>query len=275
MENNSNNFGEKVWNVIKKILLIITSPIWFPWKVLFVRKEGRKFNQVDANTKMFRILRSPITKTLKFIVFLGIIFLEILIVHKVRYSSITYPFTKNAVMNYYLDEKMLEADGLDGSYKEEFETAFGYIDEWGLDEKNKMNVILNSDFFKDSLKYTDNEAISYILNKFNTDSVFRENVRIFVKNINGTITRFINEIPEKDFAELKDFLGPIINVSSWAIDYAGVLDIGGAVFNWAQEKYSIPEKSLKINAQDIEKGIKTGMDFGNGSSLQTVLDYWK
>ena len=90
-----------------------------------------------------------------------------------------------------------------------------------------------------------------------------------------TITRFINEIPENDFARLNNFLGPIITVSSWAIDYAGVLNIGGAVFNWAVTKYNIEEKSLHANAFDIEKAIKSVFDYSNGASLNTVTNYWR
>lgn len=268
-------FLEKVWNVVKMVFIVITAPIWFPWKLLFFRKEGRKFNQVDFSTKTFRILRSPITKTLKFAVFICVILLEILIVHKVRYSVITYPFTKNAVVNYYLNSNNLEISGLDETYKQEFQTAFDYIDTWSLDEKNKMHVILDSNLVKSSLKYTDNETISYILNKFNNDTTFSEEIRVLVKNINSTITRFINEIPADDLNKLNNFLSPIITVGSWAIDYAGALDLGGAVFDWAEEEYALKEKSLKINSEDIDKAIKTAEDYSNGSSLQTVSNYWK
>lgn len=269
------NIWMSIWKVIKIILLVITAPVWGPWKLLFVRKEGRKFNEVDSKTKTLRLIRSPFTKTFKFIVFVGIIFLEILIIHKVRYSVVTYPLTKNAVVNYYLNENRVELEGMDENYKDLFQTAFDYIDEWSLDEKNKMNVILNSDVVKDSLKYATNDTISYVLNKFNTDEGFRENVRNVVKNINSIVTRFINEIPRDDFDRLNTFLKPIISVGSWAIDYAGALDIGGAVFNWAIGEYNIQEKSLNAKPEDIEKSIKTMVDYSNGSSLQTVLNYWK
>lgn len=266
---------QKIWRVIKIILLVITAPIWGPWKLLFFRKEGRKFSEVDSKTQTLRLVRSPITKPLKFVLFLAIIFLEVLIVHKVRYSVLTYPLTKNAVVNYYLNENRVELEGIDDNYKESFQTAFDYIDEWSLDEKNKMNVILDSDVVKDSLKYATNETISYALNKFNNDEAFRENVRLVVKNINSTITRFINEIPRDDFDRLNNFLKPIISVGSWAIDYAGALDIGGAVFNWSIGEYNIKEKSLNAKPEDIEKSIKTMVDYSNGASLNTVRNYWK
>lgn len=274
-DKHQDNIFEKVLKVIKLILLIITSPIWFPWKLLFVRKEGNKFNEVDPKTQMFRIIRSPFTKTLKFIVFIFVILLEVLLVYKIRYSPITYPLTRNSVRGYYLNENRINIEGADENYKDEFEIALDYIDTWELNEKNKMNVILDSDIVKNSLKYTDNETISYILTKFNNDAEFREDVRNFVKNINSTITRFINELPENEFNRLNNFLGPIITVSSWAIDYAGALDIGGAVFNWAVNRYNIGEKSLHATPANIEKAIKTGIDYTNGKSLNTVKSYWK
>lgn len=264
----------KIWKIIMKILMVITAPIWFPWKVLFVRKKGNKFNDVDSNTKMWRLLRSPVTKTLKFCVFLFIILLEIIIVHKIRYSPITYPFTRNAVMNYYLNENKMEVDGAIENYQDEFQILLSYVEIWDLDEKNKMHNILNSDLVKLSLKYTDDATISYILNKFNNDEVFRGNVRIFIKDINSTITRFLKEIPEADFKRLNTFLGPIITVSSWAIDYAGALEIGGAVFKWEVEENNISEKSLKVSAHNIELAIKTGFDYHDGASLETVKSYW-
>lgn len=275
-EKKNQSVGEKIWNVIKIVLLVITSPVWFPWKVLFVRKEGNKYKDVDDRTKMLRLLRSPITKTLKFALFLFIILLEVLIVHKIRYSPITYPLTKNSVRNYYLNENRIEIEGVDGTnYKTDFEIMLDYVDTWDLDEKNKMHVILDSDLVKLSIKHTDNDTVYYILNKFNTDATFREDVRKFVKNINSMVTRFINEIPENDMTRLNNFLGPIISVSSWAIDYAGALDIGGAVFNWAVDKYNIGEKSLHANVADIEKALKTGIDFSNGASLNAVTNYWR
>ena len=265
----------KIVNVLKCIFLVITSPIWFPWKILFVKKEGNKFKDVDSQTQMFRIIRAPLTKTLKFLVFIFVILLELLLVHKIRYSVVTYPLTKNSVRQYYLNENRMDIEGTDANYKDDFQIAFDYIDTWDLSEKNKMNVILDSDLVKSAIKYTDNETISYILTKFNTDANFRNDVRLFVKDINATVSRFIDEIPEKDFARLNNFLGPIISVSSWAIDYAGALDIGGAVFDWAVGKYNIQEKSLKVIPGNIEKAIRTGLDFGRGKSLETVSAYWK
>lgn len=269
------NIVQKIWNVIKIIFLVITSPIWFPWKVLFVKKEGNKFHEVDEKTRTFRIIRAPLTKTLKFIVFIFIILLEVLIVHKVRYSVITYPLTKNAVIDYYLNENRVDIEGIDEDYRDDFKTAFDYIDSWSLDEKNKMNVILDSDCTKLAIKYTNNETLSYILTKFNTDAAFREEVRNFVKDINQTISRLIKEIPESDFDKLNNFLNPIITVGSWAIDYAGALDIGDAVFKWAIDEYHWQEKSLNATPNTIDKAIKTGIDYTNGMSYQMVANYWK
>lgn len=270
-----NAFLNHVWKILKTILLILTAPVWVPWKVLFVRPEGEKFKDVDDKTKMWRLTRSFFTKILKFAIFLLVILLEILLVHKVRYSVVTYPLTKNAVRQFYLNENKLEDIGVEEDKLSDFEIMLGFIDTWDLDEKNKMHVILNSDLVKYAIKYSDNETVFYVIHKFNEDVVFRENVRKLIKNVNTTITRFINEIPENDFARLNNFLGPIITVSSWAIDYAGVLNIGGAVFNWAVTKYNIEEKSLHANAFDIEKAIKSVFDYSNGASLNTVTNYWR
>ena len=69
--------------VIKIIFLVITSPIWLPWRLLFVRRKGRKFNEVNTVTKVFRILRSPITKPLKFALFIFILVVEISLINKI------------------------------------------------------------------------------------------------------------------------------------------------------------------------------------------------
>lgn len=269
-----NELKEKILHVLKVIFLVITFPIWGPWKLLFVRKPGQKFKEVDRQTQINRLIRSPLTKTFKFAIFIAIILLEILIVHKIRYSAVTYPFTKNAVVDYYLNERRIELDGYEGDYKNDFETAFSFIDTWSLDEKNKMNVILNSDFMKNILKYVDNPTISYIINKFNTNEEFRENVRLFIKNINSNITRFIEEIPENDFNRLNNFLNPIITISSWAIDYASTLEIGDAVFKYEVNNYNIKEKSLHVDDYKIEKGIKSGIDYNNGKTLNEITNYW-
>lgn len=260
-----NKIIDTIGKILKIIFLTITIPFWGPWKLLYGFKKGEE--------KSYSLL--PLVNTLKFVVFLMLIILELFAFHKVLYSPITYPFTRNFVRNYYLNGSILEAEGIDKNKIDSFETMLGYIDEWEIEEKNKMSVILNSDFMKDVLKYTDNTTIYYVLDKFNNDEVFRDDLKAFIKNIDKNLTRFIKEIPDEELERLNTFLNPIIAVGSWAIDYAGALNIGGAVFDWAVNKYNIAEKSLHVNSFDLEKGIKTGNDFNDGASLETVASYWK
>lgn len=65
--------NNKVWQKIKPIFLFVTFPIWYPWKLLFIKKEGNKFKDVDSQTKIFRIIRAPITKSLKLVCYIFII----------------------------------------------------------------------------------------------------------------------------------------------------------------------------------------------------------
>ncbi len=259
----------EILSTIKKILkiafLTITIPFWGPWKLLYGFKKKQKESYA----------LKPLVNTLKFFVFLIIIVLEFFAFHKVLYSPLTYPITRNSVRSYYLNGSKLELEGIDKDKVDDFDKMLSYIDTWELDEKNKMNVILNSNLMKDVLKYTDNTTIYYIIDKFNNEESFRNDLKTFIKNIDKNLSRFIKEIPDKDMERLNTFLNPIIAVSSWAIDYAGALNIGGAVFDWAVDKYSIREKSLSVSGTDLEKGIKTGKDFDKGASLKTVTDYWK
>lgn len=260
-----NKIIDAIGKILKVIFLTITVPFWGPWKLLY----GFKKEQKESYTLL------PLVNSLKFVAFLVLIILEFFAFHKILYSPITYPFTRNSVRNYYLNENKLELEGIDKDKVDDFEKMLAYIDEWDLDEKNKMNVILNSDFMKDVLKYTDNQTIYYVIDKFNNEESFRNDLKVFVKDIDKNLTRFIDEIPDEELNRLNAFLNPIIAVSSWAIDYAGALNIGGAVFDWSVKEYTIAEKSLHVSGADLEKGIKTGKDFNNGASLETVTKYWK
>ena len=190
--------SNKVLKVIKMILLIITAPIWFPWKVLFVRKESKKFKNVSTPKKVFRILRSPITKPLKFMIFLTIIGIELVLVYKVRYSPVTYTFTRASVHNYYLkgDTSKNKLMGIPSvkavdvnDYYDELKIAFNYIDKWDLDSKNKMYVVLDADITKIGFKYMDRKSVEHVLNRFNTDEQFREDIKYIAKNVNKIISR--------------------------------------------------------------------------------------
>lgn len=266
--NNEKSFLDIVFDIVKFFFLAITSPIWFPWKLLF-----RKNKEKERGT--LEIASTAVLNTLKFVLFVSVIFIELIAIHKIRYSVLTYPLTRNSVREHYLNGSKLLDDGIEEEKREDFEKMLSYIDAWDLDERNKMHVILDSGFISDCLKYVDNETIFYVVDKFNNEQSFRDDVKEFIKEINPTVTRFINEIPKSDMERLDAFLAPIITVSSWAIDYAGVLNIGGAVFDWAINEYDIKEKSLHASGSDIEKGISTGLDFQNGKSLETVTNYWK
>ncbi len=261
---------KNIWKVIRTVLLAITSPVWFPWKLLF----GRKGGENEANDPL-KVIGHALLNVAKLAVFMIVIFMELLVIHKIRYSPLTYPMTRNSVREYYLMDNTLELEGFDEAEKDGFEKMLDYIDGWDLDEKNKMTVILDSTLVKDAIKYTDNDTVYYIVDKFNRDGAFRERFRRAIKNIDATVTRFIKEIPENDFARLNDFLNPIISVSSWALDYASALDIGGAVFDWAVGEYDIRAKGLSASVIDIEKAIKTALDYSEGASLNTVSNYWQ
>lgn len=253
-----------VIKVLKIILIVLIFPIWLPWKLLF----GRKSSESPKTRKIFL----NIVKSFAFIL---ILLVEVFLAHKIRYSPLTYGFTNASVRDYYLNENRLVLDGMDEDIKDSFEKALSYIDTWDMDERNKMNVILDSNLVKNFLKYTDNKTIDYILNKFNNDSNFREDFRDFIKNIDKNLSRFFKEIPEEDMDRLNSFIAPIVSVASWAIDYAGALNIGNSVFEWEVSKHNVGEKSLSASKNDIEKSIRTGLDFNQGASLETVVGYWK
>lgn len=278
MENKEKDLGQKIIDGIKIFFLIITAPIWFPWKLLFVRKEGNKFKDVDSSTKVFRLVRSPITKPLKFVVFLLVIALEVLIVYKVRYSALTLPFTRRSVQTYYLGNNT-RIEGIteeeNDIIQSEYQKVFDYIDKWNLTEKNRMYVLLDSEAVKLSFKYIDAETITYILNKFNNDEVFRNDVNYFVANINQTLSRIIKEAPKDQLDRLQNFLGPITGITSLVMDYAEAVDILGTVFNWAVGEYQLKENSIHVSPNDLETSMRAGIDYSKGKSLNEVKNYWK
>ncbi len=273
----------KIGHIILKIFIIITSPIWFFWKLLFVRKPENKFKNVSTSKKVFRLVRAPITLPLKFICFAFIISIELLIIYKVRYSPLTYHFTRNSVYNYYVKETntVEELLGITPVYaanidnhREEFKKAFAYIDEWDLNAKNKMYVILDSDFIKYALKEIDSRNVSYILNRFNTDAEFRARVSRSCKNVNNFMHRFIRELGEYIDLSIFNFLfESVANLTSLNLDYRQVLDILGTAYKLAfnssdyngKETYT-PEYCLDMAMDFIEV-------YSDGKSLKETLDY--
>lgn len=261
----------KILAVLKKVLLIITSPIWFPWKLLFVRKPGQKFSEVSDKEKTFRLLRSPITKPLKLLVYLFIILVEVLVVYKVRFSPLTFPLTRNSVRDHYLTpNELIEEHPITA---DELTTAFEYIDTWDLDTKNKMYVIFDASIVKWAFRYASYDTTTYILHKFNTDEVFRNDIHYIVENINSIFSRAIRELPSELSADEFDFiLNPLATIGSTVTDYRAVLDLTGPMGTTATEKYNLREHGTNFAPTDINKTLAMIIDFSKGTSLSAALD---
>lgn len=285
VKNKKNN---KVFNIFRMIFLIITAPVWFPWKVLFVRKESKKFKNVSTPKKVFRILRSPITKPIKLMLFLMIIGIEILVVYKARYSPVTYTFTRMSVHNYYLKEdsrssKLMGLTNVNAAevsdFHDELKEAFDYIDKWDLDSKNKMYVVLDADITKIGFKYMDNRSIEHVLNRFNTDATFREDIRYIAKNVNKIISRAIKEFPEAvPYAHDFDMiLVPATKAASAGVDYRAILDIFGVAAKQVlnDSSYEVNE-NYEADDEDIAM-IDASMDmiirFSKGASIKEAYDF--
>lgn len=274
----------KLLKVIKIIFLVITAPVWLPWKLLFVRRKDRKFKDMSTPIKVFRILRSPLTLPLKFAIFMLIISLELLIGYKIRFSPITYPITRASVHNYYLqksDKKLLgyvdvSAAELSSHY-DEFKTAFDYIDEWDIDSKNKMYVVLDANITKFVFKNIGDKSVSYLLNRFNNEESLREDLRIVVKNVNKTLNRAIKEIPDtiSYAADFGVFLTPATSIGSM-IDYRQALDI-----MWSGVSTMINTGLIEVNEFEEEYfepeiydlSIDAIVYYSKGHTLQETYDY--
>lgn len=266
--------------IIKMILLVITAPIWLPWKILFVRRKGHKYKDVSTPRKVFRILRSPITKPLKFAVYIFIVFLEISLIYKLRYSPITYTITRNSVHNYYLQEssdKKLSGviDNVDACelsiHYEEFKTAFSYVDEWNLSEKNKMYVILDSKAVKYVFRYAADEDITYLLTRFNSEETLRNDIKDLVANINKLIIRGLNEVSElvpEDSKEIKVFLEPITSLGK-TLDYTVLLNTAGNMVELV-EANSNPSTMQPNKKEDLDEMINTIIKYSKGASLKEL-----
>lgn len=269
--------------VIKIIFLVITSPIWLPWRLLFVRRKGRKFNEVNTVTKVFRILRSPITKPLKFALFIFILVVEISLINKVRYSPITYTITRSSVHNYYLKEpnnnKLLSltndvyASELN-KHHDEFKQAFDYIDEWSLSEKNKMYVILDSKAVKYVFKYAADEDITYLLTRFNTEENLRNDIKNLVSNINKLISRGLNETKEligEESAEVKVFFSPFTSLGK-TLDYTVFLNAVGNLIE-VVESQSNPSTMKPNKKEDLDYMIDTIIKYSKGAKLKELGEF--
>lgn len=257
LEDEKNN---KFLKVLKIILLVITAPIWLPWKLLFVRRKGHKFKDVSTPIKVFRVLRSPITLPLKFIVFTLIIGLEIFVGYKIRFSPVTYPITRASVHNYYLQKSSKSLMGINevdaivlSDHYDEFKTAFDYIDKWDMDSKNKMYVILDAQITKFYFQLLDDKTTSHLFDRFNNDEDFREDIRLVVKNINKSLNRIIKELPKEvsDSEEIEDFLKPATNMGGM-IDYRQVLDIAWSGVDSYLKLSDVDIEELKMDSEDAD-----------------------
>ncbi len=259
----------RIGNFLKKLFLIITSPIWFPWKVLFIKKPGNKFADITGTKKLFRALRAPITKTLKFIVYVCIITLEILVVYKIRYSILTYPITKKSVQNYYLNSEDKPEE-----YKESLKRAFDHIDDWDLAAKNKMYVIFDSDIVKDAFLYTSDDTLQYVVEKFNDDETFREDLEYTATNIEQIAARAIKEIPDSlEIEEINVALKPIANVGSVAVDYRAALDVLGAFGDFILIEEDMKAGGIDMTDEEIDRSLEMFTNFARGMSLEEA--YYK
>ena len=250
---------KKVGRILLKILIIITFPIWFFWKILFVRKPEKKFKNVSMPKKIFRIVRAPITLPLKFICFMFIISLEIVVVYKVRYSFATYPLTRMAVYNYY-------TKGVN-----KIDSLMGIEPVYAVD---KMYVVLDAEVTKLSFKFIDDKTTSYILNKFNTDEVFREDIHNIAKNINSLIRRFIREYSEQvPFDDFDFIINSVTSVGSLSVDYRQVLDVAGPILKWIIKEYNVEITETEIPEEALNMMIDAMTVYSKGKSIKETYDY--
>ncbi len=255
---------EKLKNVFRIIFLVITAPIWFWWKLLFVRKPEKKFDQMPLKVKTFRIMRSFITKPLKFLLFIVIIGLEILIVYKIRYSIVTYPVTKNNVKEYYQEKN------------EKFMPMIEKIDTWDLDTKNKMYVIMDSDATKTLFEYMDEDSENELINKFNTDETFQENTKYVASNLNSILSKGMQDVSKEKLENTDyEFLIPLLQTSSYTSDYALLLNSVGKIENWMLESDNVSKNSLEVSADDVEKLISALVSYDKGASFKEVSNLLK
>ncbi len=276
---------KKIMKVISKIFIIITSPLWYPWKLLFFRKEGKKFKDVSVSIKVFRILKSFITIPLKFILFMMVVAVEVLLLYKVRFSVVTYPITRAFVHNYYLKDTTFARSilGIDtvfavddyGPHKEELKKAFEYIDNWGLDEKNKMYVLLDARITKIGFRLINDDTISDVINRFNTEESFREDIKFAAKNVNSILQRGIKQFPEQvNIQELNTVLSPILTISSYTIDYREVLDVLGTIANFMlnDSSYEANKENNSFTKEEIYDALDMVIYFAKGKSIKEAYD---
>lgn len=268
--------AEKIKKICLNVLKWVTSPIWFPWKVLFVRKPEKKFKVVDRKTQIFRLVRSPITKPLKFIVFLLVMVLEVSSVYKAK-NFLGAPFIRSNVHNYYMNELL---DDMDESKRNEFaskyDDMFQKVDEMSVQAKNNFYAIMDSDVFKAVLSSAKPEVTEYVLDKFNEDEKTRDIIEYNVKNMNTIIPKYINEflsdtecVPKNsdlgdDIARPVDgnceeitstpLYATILSLSSRTIDTNMLLDLAGTVMK-SEQCVGCKDIGSHVSTKDIDDGL--------------------
>ncbi len=216
------NIKNNIWLIIKNILKWITSPIWFPWKILFVRKETKKFESVNTPTKIFRILRSPITIPLKFILYLVIIILEISLIYQIKNFAIA-PFVRNDVKDYYITNNNLE-----------YETMFNIVDDQNIVTKNNFYTVMDSTLIKRVISEIPEDALSNLITTFNNDLKFQEAILHNIENINTVIPNII-----KSNVEYNENLEALLYLPALA-DTSLILDTANTVFELATTNIDEP-----------------------------------
>lgn len=257
--------------MLKKILLVITSPIWWPWKVLFFRKEGDKFKDVNDKEKTIRLVTSPIVKPLKFCLYIFILLFEIMIIYKVRFSPLTLPITRGTVHKHYLAPNSLVVEN--PASKDALTRAFDYIDAWDTDAKNKMYVIFDAEIVKWAFEYSSYDTSNYILDKFNTDEQFRNDIHEAVSDIQTNFSRAIRELPSILSHDEFDFiLDPFATLGGVVMDYRAVLDLANSMGDTATQKYNLSVHGAEFDHEDIDHVLSMIIDFSKGTSLREAID---
>ncbi len=241
---------------IKKVVLAIlkwgTSPIWFPWKVLFVRKPGKKFNEVDTKIKTFRVVRSPITMPLKFLLYVFIILVEVLIVYNVK-TLLSTPFVRDNVQKYYISNNTKD---LDKSQKEKleakYEEMFSKIDKMPSKAKKNFYAVMDSSVVKTVFKNADAEVQEHLLDRFNNEEDVRKSIEYSAQNMNTLIPKYISGSIDEDDTPA----GLAVALTSKTIDTNLILDIAGSFMNNKSLCPDCQNLGDELTTKEIDEGIE-------------------
>lgn len=138
-----------------------------------------------------------------------------------------------------------------------------------------MYVLLDADITKIGFKYMDKKNIEHVLNHFNADANFREDIRHIAKNVNRIISRTVKEFPEQvPYAHDFDIiLVPVTNAVSVAVDYRAILDIFGTVANAIINLENVDiNESFEMANVDIDLSLEMIIKFSKGFSIKESYD---